>query len=213
MHRTVSGQPQQVHGGPRACTGVGPTCRDGKAASGLNWAGVCRLAQRRWQSRLPMAVGFEGGTHTASSPPHGDRCGRGGTSRMTIQLTQRWDCGSRDPFRSSGTGLLRRDRRPGVEETGGGGGEGRGQGKVGCGGGGGGWLWQREHSLKDHVSRCCPGVLPRDLEEHPTEGHPTARTGTPKARVPRPGPSQAAQVRKPQWIRPKAFRKGRKTGL
>ena len=101
MHRTVSGQPQQVHGGPRACTGVGPTCRDGKAASGLNWAGVCRLAQRRWQSRLPMAVGFEGGTHTASSPPHGDRCGRGGTSRMTIQLTQRWDCGSRDPFRSS----------------------------------------------------------------------------------------------------------------
>ncbi|CAI9155174.1 unnamed protein product [Rangifer tarandus platyrhynchus] len=83
------------------------------------------MAERRWQSRLPMAVGFEGGTHTVSSPPHGDRFGRGGTSRMTIQLTQRWDCGSRDPFRSSGTWTPQAERMT----WGGGDGAGEGEGK------------------------------------------------------------------------------------
>lgn len=71
--------------------------------------------------------------------------------------------------------------------------EGRGKGKAGCVCvGGGWWLRQREHSLKDRVSRCCPGVLPRDLEEHPTGGSPYCAHGDPQGPVPRPGPSQAA---------------------
>lgn len=86
---------------------------------------------------------------------------------MTIQLTQQWDCGRRDLFLSSGIWtpqagwMMRMETGEGRR----GGGEGKWEGGVS---GLGGWLRQRKHSLKDRVSRCCPGVLLRDLREHPT---------------------------------------------
>ena len=106
---------------------------------------------------------------------------------MTIQLTQQWDCGRRDLFRSSGTWTPQAGWMIGDGD--GGGGEGKWAGGVS---GVGGWLRQREHSLKDRVSRCCPGVLPRDLREHPTGGSPYCALGDPQGPVPRPGPSQVA---------------------
>lgn len=109
---------------------------------------------------------MEGLTQSAPSP-RGSLWPRRWGVANDHQLTQQWDCGRRDLFLSSGIWTPQAGWMIGDGDGGRGGGE---EGRKWEGGvsGLGGWLRQRKHSLKDRVSSCCPGVLPRDLREHPT---------------------------------------------
>lgn len=104
---------------------------------------------------------------------------------MTIQLTQRWDCGSRDPFRSSGTWTPQAERMT----WGGGDGAGEGEGKREGGVCVGGWgVVEAEGTLSE--GSCLP-LLPRSSPPGLREASYRRVTLLPTRGPPRPGPSQA----------------------
>lgn len=155
----------------------------GKAASGENWADVCQWPSIGGSPACPRGTwqwvlreGRWRASHSQLPSPRGSLWPR------------RWDVANDHPV-DPAVGLWQHepvsvqrhlDSSGRMDDRGWrwGRGEGaRGNRKAGCWGGGGrwqdggggwvgGWLGQREHSLKDRVSLCCPGVLPRDLREH-----------------------------------------------